>query len=254
MRIIILAIITISISISAYSYFSATKPEIEKPTLIQHYEIQSTRNNTVISGTVKFRVFKYSKDFYPQMVKFNDQPMQNKFPDRDWEDFGGCSKDNKNLLRVIAREDYIPQADKSVFSLIQKGYENKNKIDIYDEDGELFSYSIYFEPIKFKQPDQIVLSRSQDNTVELIGIGSLDNLPSFGIGQKGNSVDEESFKYDKKNNVLHIPARSLTNLSNGKANFWIINGEGKVIGTPNSKTVNSYIISYTDATCIEIVN
>lgn len=225
-----------------------------KSFLIQKYEIRAAKDFTQISGMVKFRDFTNSQDIYPQKVEFNNQPMQNNSPDEFRETSGGCSETN-NFPKGQGITNSTLQADKFVFSLVQDGYRKDNVLTVYDENGNPQSFTISFEPIEFIEPTSITLSRSKDNVVKLKGKGnSEEKMLSFIINQNGNSVNENLFRYDKENNSLTVPAKSLSKLKNGMADFTIINGDGRLIETPGQISGNSYSLVYTDIACAKITD
>lgn len=249
----ILAFLIIGGSVLAYR-FASKDLNNPKPILIQKYEIRAAKDFTQISGTVKFRDFANSQDVYPQKIEFNNQPVQNNSPREFRETGGGCS-DNNNFPKGEGITAARSQSDRSVFSLVQNGYRKDNIITVYDENGNPQSFTISFEPIEFTQPISIALSRSKDNIVKLKGKGNSEkDMLGFVVNQNGNSVDEKLFRFDKKNNLLIVPAKSLSKLNNGTADFSIINGNGGLIETPGQISGNSYSLVYTDVACVEIID
>lgn len=233
-----------------------------KPTLIRQYKIHGTRAYTAVEAKI------YSQDFekngeraYPQKVEFNDTLMNNDYLDELKLIGTGCPINN-NLPRVMLASTTKPKADKSVYSLFQEGYRKDNKVTIIDENGTEQTYPIHFEPVEFERSEDITLSRSKDNVVTLKGARSTsDKTPSFGISQQGHPVDEKLLKYDKEKELLIVPAKALKKLKKGNANFFVISSDGNEIGTPavlpDGRRLlpgNSYIITYNDMICIQIVD
>ncbi len=250
----LLAVLAVG-SLALYDQLQKKILNPRKSVLIQNYQIEANRDYTEVSATVSFRDFARSQDSFAQKVEFNGREMQNDFLVRPKEIDRGCPVIDTGLpvLQVMPLPTPTPRADKTVFSLVQEGYRKDNVVTIYDQSGNSQSYTISFEPLELAQPDSIVLSRSKDNVVKLKG-GVKDKTPIFGISYQGASVDEKSFRYDKENNLLFVPAKSLKRLSKGKADFWIISGDSSQIKTPGLLTGNSYIISYNYMTCIQIVD
>lgn len=258
MRIRLLFIFAIFLIISSLvncNYNQKANPSSRKPPIIQQYEIYGTRAYTTVKAKIYFRGFNENEDrTYPQKVEFNNTLMNNDYLDESKEIETGCPIDN-NLPRLRAVQTPKTKADKSVYSLFQEGFQKENKVTITDTNGAQQTYSIYFEPVEFEQPEGIILSRLQDNLVKLKGKGSTKKEPpSFGISQQGNPIDEDLLKFDKERNLLIIPAKALKKLKKGNANFFIITGEGNMIENPGFVSENSYIITYAENICVPIAD
>lgn len=254
MKVIIFGILALLIFGSTSKHYLFRNSNNSKPVLIQKYEIRAAKDFTQISGTVKFRDFANSQDIYPQKIEFNNQLMQNNSTSEFRETGGRCS-DDTNSLKGEGITNSTSQSDKSVFSLVQDDYHKDNILTVYDQNDNPQSFTISFEPIEFSQPASIALSHSKDNVVKLKGKGNYKKeMLGFVISQNENSGEKKLFRFDEENNLLVIPAKALSKLKNGTADFFIINGDGGLIETPGQISGNSYSLVYEDVACVEIID
>jgi hypothetical protein len=228
-----------------------------RPILFENYRFSATKDQTEVEATVFFRESPYdaTENIEPMEVRLNGALFERTQPP------AGVSGTFTNLLA----KGSVPDPDQPVdgFAIFRPSFSPSNRLTVVGPNGDTRELNLDFSPLEFVASDKVILSRSRDNLVRIVGGKGGRNLSALiGFGSESGQYDKDLVKVELETLVISIPARAIASLKNGPARLYMISGVHDYIDEPfveNGrasviKYISSYRIDYSTETAALIID
>jgi hypothetical protein len=180
--------------------------------LYEDYQIIARKDVTEVNAVVFFQPNKLENDnkFFPQEITYNDNLMQL----GQIENYSGPSfslSESNGQTQLKPKKFDIDE--KSIgYMITLASYTPESNFVVTDLKGNKREFRFKFEPTDFEQPNDIVLSRSKDNYIQITGQCSNDNDCSANFDAQSADFENKDLKIDFAKKQILVPAETVKKL------------------------------------------